>query len=203
MYNWRKMSEEKQAEVLKLRAQCRQPLHSPPHYKMPGRNQYHLTAAVYEHASLIGKSPERMTAFSKELCDVLCFADDVLFAWCVLPNHWHALISTENIKTAVKRVGRLHGKSSFIWNGEEDCRGRQCWHCCADRRIRSSQHFYATRNYIHHNPVKHGYVKKWTEWSFSSALDYLAEVGESEAIRQWKDYPVLDMGKKWDLDQAR
>ena len=63
MYEWRKMSQEKREEVLRLRRQSRVPWHSPPHYSEPGVHFYHLTSACYEHAPYIGFLPERMADF--------------------------------------------------------------------------------------------------------------------------------------------
>ena len=64
--------------------------------------------------------------------------------------------------------------------------------------MRSDAHYWATLNYIHHNPVHHGYVERWTEWPFSSAADYLEEIGTNNAQRIWHDYPLKDYGKDWD-----
>ena len=64
--------------------------------------------------------------------------------------------------------------------------------------MRSDEHVQATLNYIHHNPVHHGYVERWQEWPYSSAAIYLQAVGMAEAERRWKAYPVLDYGKGWD-----
>ena len=121
-----------------------------PHFKGAAgeRGQYHLSAANFEHVPVIGKTPSRMAAFAE--------VEAELYVWCVLPNHWHALVGTNDLKRVLAVIGRLHGCSSFEWNREDDSRGRQCWHCCADRRIRSEGHFFAVRNYIHHNPVRHG-----------------------------------------------
>jgi putative transposase len=69
-----------------------------------------------------------------------------------------------------------------------------------EREIKSERHFLASLNYVHNNPVKHGYVKKWQDWPYSSARGYLATVGDDEAIRIWHEYPVLDYGKDWDVD---
>ena len=52
--------------------------------------------------------------------------------------------------------------------------------------------------YIHNNPVRHGYVKKWQEWPFSSAPEYLAAVGREQATAWWQEYPLLDYGAGWD-----
>lgn len=64
--------------------------------------------------------------------------------------------------------------------------------------MRGDNHFWATMNYIHHNPVKHGYVNTWTDWPFSSAADFIEEVGRDKAIEIWKSHPILNYGKGWD-----
>ena len=39
--------------------------------------------------------------------------------------------------------------------------------------MKSDGHYLATVNYIHHNPVKHRYTEKWTDWPWSSARDWM------------------------------
>ena len=67
-----------------------------------------------------------------------------------------------------------------------------------ERVMRSAGHFWATLNYVHHNPVRHGFVERWTDWPWSSAAEYLEQMGRVEAERVWKEYPIRDYGKKWD-----
>jgi putative transposase len=202
VYNWRKMTDQEREAVMAQRLQRHLPHHSPPHfYSDLGATQaYHLSAANFEHQPLIGVTPERLAAFSSALRETLFIGDARLIAWCVLPNHWHALVSTSDLKSLIMEIGKLHGRHSFAWNQEDNARGRQCWFCCSDRRIRSERHYYAVRNYIHHNPVKHGYVQRWDEWPFSSAQDFLERAGRAEALRLWAEFPVLEMGDKWDVD---
>ena len=54
-------------------------------------------------------------------------------------------------------------------------------------------------NYIHHNPVHHGYVEKWQDWIWSSAAKFLESAGRERAAQIWRDYPILDYGKGWDI----
>ena len=110
------------------------------------------------------------------------------------------LIRTAEIKTLLTALGKFHGSSSFRWNCEDGSKGRKVWFRAIERSMRSSRHFYATLNYIHNNPVKHGYVEKWQDWPFSSAADYLELVGKDKAAEIWTEYPVLDYGKDWDPD---
>jgi putative transposase len=116
----------------------------------------------------------------------------------VLPNHYHLLAVVTDLNRTVKCLGQLHGQTSRKWNLEDNRTGRQCWYRCADRAIRSERHMWATMNYVHHNPVKHGYVKKWKEWPFSSAASFLQSVAHERAAAIWRDHPVRDFGKGWD-----
>ncbi len=65
--------------------------------------------------------------------------------------------------------------------------------------MRSERHFWATVNYVHNNPIKHGYVDGWQDWPFSNAAQYLDQVGREKAEEIWREYPVLDYGKDWDV----
>ncbi len=130
-----------------------------------------------------------------EACDEFSSA---IYAWCILPNHYHVVVRTALIKELRKGLGLLHGRSSFNWNGEDDQRGRQVWYNCFERPLKSQRHFWATLNYVHHNPVHHGYVEHWQDWPWSSASRFLQEVGRDRAKEIWDEYPILDYGKKWD-----
>lgn len=139
-----------------------------------------------------------MDAFASRLLSTFETAEAVVHAWCVLPNHYHVLSTMLDLPKLIAQLGKLHGSTSFAWNGEDGQRGRQCWHRATDRAMRSEEHFWATLNYLHHNPVRHGYVSKWQEWPWSSARDYLANQGADEAARIWNAFPVLDYGTGWD-----
>lgn len=197
-YLWRKLTPELRARFLQERQQLKRPWHRPPHFEQ-NTLHYHLTVACYEHRPWIGASLERLADFSERL--VTTISDGSGYppaAWCVLPNHYHLLVRTSALKPMIGVLAKLHGRTSFEWNQEDQAKGRKVWHGVADRAMRSDAHFWATVNYIHHNPVKHGYVDTWHEWPFSSAIGYLDNVGREEAARVWRAYPVLDYGKGWD-----
>ncbi len=198
-YLWRRLSKEQRETILSQRQIQKRPWRRPPHFDQ-GNTHYHLTGACYEHQDLIGRDPDRMAEFSDALLEAFEAhpAGESPASWCVLPNHYHVLVRTSDLKKLVSELAKLHGKTSFEWNKEENTRGRKVWHGVSDRAMRSEAHFWATMNYIHHNPVKHGYVTRWQEWPYSSAHDFLREVGSEEATTIWKRYPILDYGKGWD-----
>ena len=199
MYDWRKMTDCDREQVLELRKARKLPWHSPPHLDFKAAKQYLISSSCYEHVPVIGKGPERMTECESEvlrICDELCSR---IYAWCILPNHYHVLVKTERIEELRHNLGQFHGRSSFEWNRTDNRRGRKVWYNCFERPMKSERHFWATLNYVHHNPVHHGYVKQWQDWPWSSARQYLEKVGLEEAKRIWLKYPILDYGKKWDV----
>jgi putative transposase len=139
-----------------------------------------------------------MEGFCRGLLNVTKTFASRTVAWCVLPNHYHALVEAPNILRLLHELGQFHGRTSHTWNTEEDTRGRKVFYRAVERFMRSERHFFATINYVHHNPVHHRYVKMWTDWPWSSAEDYLDAVGRNEASRIWTEYPLRDYGKNWD-----
>ncbi|NNE67229.1 MAG: hypothetical protein HKN33_11745 [Pyrinomonadaceae bacterium] len=200
MYKWRKLSQEEREDIVQYRKLRKVPWHAPPHWNYTGRKQFLITATCYEHAPVIGFSSARMADFEMRLLEACQKVGAKVYSWCVLPNHYHILVLTDSIDELRSELGLLLGRTSFEWNGEEDTRGRKVWFRSLERPMKSERHFWTTMNYVHNNPVKHGYVKRWQDWPYSSARQFIEEVGRDEAIRIWEEYPLLDYGKKWDHD---
>jgi putative transposase len=198
MYDWRKMTREAQAARLIDRMVGSRPWHSPLHRFLPGQRRYIVTAACYEHAPYIGHCDERMDELADLLYGIATRHSERVFAWVVLPNHYHAVLQTPDAEALLRELGLMHGRTSHKWNGEEGLRGRKVWSGDVEREMRSERHLWASINYVHHNPVKHGYVKRWQEWPWSSARSFLEDVGMERATEIWREYPVLEYGKDWD-----
>jgi len=116
----------------------------------------------------------------------------------VLPNHYHALVEAADIKSLIYQLGRLHGRTSHAWNAEEQTRGRKVFFRAVERAMRSDRHYWATLNYVHHNPVRHGYVERWTDWPWSSAAEYLPRQVRARRSGRGGSTPLHDYGKNWD-----
>jgi len=116
-----------------------------------------------------------------------------LLAWCVMPNHVHALIET---REGWPLDGVLHSWKSFtsheagkILRGaaggtpalpgskHQHLAGRERWRPAGefwqreylDRYVRHAEHYANVLAYIEENPVKAGLVKIKTDWPWSSA----------------------------------
>lgn len=197
MYRRRKLNAEQRAELLAERKRQHRPWHSPPHYVSDSQT-YLLTAACFEHQPVIGSSPERMAYFEKELLEAVTPFAEEIFAWVVLPNHYHVLVRTRHLKELLHSLRLLHGRTAHEWNGDENRRGRQVWCKAVETGMKSERHFWATLNYVLHNAVRHRYVQKWQDWPYSNAAEYLEQVGREVAETRWREYPLLNYGDEWD-----
>ncbi len=98
-------------------------------------------------------------------------------AWVVLPDHIHAVWTLpdgdRNFSTrwrliksrfshGVPRMERL--SSSHSSKGERGIWQRRFW----EHRIRDENDYQRHIDYVHVNPLKHGYVKQVIEWPFST-----------------------------------
>ncbi|MGE3804676.1 MAG: transposase [Gemmataceae bacterium] len=197
MYRWRKMTDEERQEVLAERQRQIRAWHGPPHYRSAS-DHYMITAACFDHRPIIGESWERLAEFERLMLDAVRSHSQHIFAWNVLPNHYHLIIQSATVFQLLQEIGRTHGRTSYRWNREDNCRGRQVWHRAAETGIKSERHFWAAFNYVLHNAVKHGYVEQWQDWPFSNAVEYLNQVGREIAEERWREFPLLDFGKDWD-----
>jgi putative transposase len=116
----------------------------------------------------------------------------ILSAWVILDNHYHVLIRSNNGVALPSFIRRLHGSISFDLNGRDGTRGRQLWHNYWDTCIRSERDYWVRFNYIHHNPVKHSYVRRSEDWTYSSYRYYLEHKGAEWLSDAFSQYPIRD-----------
>ena len=92
-----------------------------------------------------------------------------LFAWVVMPNHVHLLMTPCQGRTlsrilqslkgyTANEVNKILGRTGQLWQPES-----------FDRYIRDGDHFKSVVEYIENNPVKARLCKFREEWPFSSA----------------------------------
>jgi putative transposase len=115
-----------------------------------------------------------------------------LCAWVVLRNHYHLLLKSRVGDGVGKFIGRLNGRTSYEFNLIDNTKGRRVWYNYWDTCIRSEADYWTRFNYIHNNPVKHGYIQHPADWEFSSYRYYLRTKGEEWLADCWQRYPVID-----------
>ena len=93
-----------------------------------------------------------------------------LIAWCVMPNHVHALVETREEWPLASVVHSWKSftahRANLILKRSGDFWLREYF----DRFIRDDRHFASAVRYIENNPVKAGLVARAEDWRWSSAL---------------------------------
>jgi putative transposase len=164
--------------------------HHPPHY-FQDDTWYLITSATNHQLPLI-KTEGHKEFLRNQLKAMTTEFELKLSAWVILDNHYHILIKTKVGETLPKAIGRLHGRISFELNKRDNVRGRQLWHNYWDTYIRTEADYWTRFNYIHHNPVKHGYVANMRDWPFSSYHWYLEHKREEWLADAFQRYPIKD-----------
>ena len=106
------------------------------------------------------------------------------YAYCLMPNHFHILIqirSEEVIRALMPNKEEIdfhkfimQGLSNFLnsyakaFNKQESRRGALFVDFTKRKEIANQQYFTSVVNYIHQNPIHHGFCKDAKEWEYSS-----------------------------------
>jgi len=113
-----------------------------------------------------------------------------IFAYVVLENHLHLVVSSDDIAKSIKKfksytakelialLQKHNGKTildqlAFYKKAHKKDTTYQIWQeGVQPKRIQSEAMMIEKINYIHNNPVKRGYVDEAKHWRYSSARDY-------------------------------
>ena len=111
--------------------------------------------------------------------DIACLVERALFhfdglryrllAWCIMPNHVHTLIETQE---GFPLADVLHSWKSFTShkaNGLLQRNGELWQREYLDRYVRNAEHYGNVVAYIEENPVEAGLARVKTDWPWSSA----------------------------------
>lgn len=96
-----------------------------------------------------------------------------LLSYCIMDNHTHLLIYTENYKEVSKIMAKINTSYAIFYNKIEDRIGYVFRDRYYIQPIKDEIHLYTTIVYIHKNPVKANMVKEMDQYLYSSYLEYL------------------------------
>lgn len=196
-YEYQRLTLQEREAILERRRERGYPLHAPPH-PLRDAGRYLITAVNYRHAPIMARA-DRCTDFEANLLEAMAGIGAEVYAWVILFNHYHILLGVELLDLVSGALQQLHGATSRAWNLEDGQTGeRKVWYKFRDRMIRNDAHFHIALNYIHYNPVKHGYVKDAYDWPWSSLKNYFDARGRDWLRTTWKMYLPGDFGKGWD-----
>ena len=105
-----------------------------------------------------------------------------LFAYCLMPNHFHLLLrildnkqlelNKHSEKSVSLQFATCFGTYTKAFNSKYQRTGTLFEGRFQRKEIRNDNQLVRTLVYIHKNPQKHGYVAGFQEWKFSSYENY-------------------------------
>ncbi len=95
-----------------------------------------------------------------------------LYLYCLMPDHFHALIG---VGKSDKTLGAICGafKSLSTRAYWQWYRGKLWQRQFFDHIVRNEEDFFETRDYIRLNPVRRGLVEMWEQWPYTGGVDKL------------------------------
>jgi putative transposase len=150
---------------------------------MPNYKRYYLqnhyvfiTVVTYNRKPILIENIDLLRESFKNTRKIFNFE---IFGSVILPNHFHIMIKPENINEFSKIIGSVKKRFSFAINEEfvnkniSESRKKRSEKGVWQRRfyehiIRDEEDLHKHLDYIHYNPVKHGYVSGVIDWKYSS-----------------------------------
>ena len=134
-----------------------------------------ITGVTRDRIPYLG-TEENIKLFWETLRRVQAIHPFHLLAYVILPDHFHWLMRVEdesgNFSTvlhSIKRNYTLNFKKAYNITKPLHLWQRRFW----DHVIRNERDLNAHFDYIHWNPVKHGYVQRPEDWAHSTYMHWL------------------------------
>ena len=101
----------------------------------------------------------------------------MLLAYCIMDNHAHLLIFTNDINELSEYMRIINSKFAINYNAANNRVGYVFRDRFKSQYIKKNDYLLKCLNYIHMNPVKAGMVKNPEEYKYSSYNNYIQKEG--------------------------
>lgn len=126
-----------------------------------------------------------------------------VYAYVILENHLHLVAQSDQLDKDIARLKSFTARQltaylqtkkaktildqlAFYKKAHKRDRTYQLWQEGVHPELIQSEGMMRQKiEYIHHNPVKRGYVDEAVHWRYSSARDYAGMVGLLEVCKAW------------------
>lgn len=151
---------------------------------------YHIFSHV-NGKELIFREETNYQFFLKQLDKYITQIADI-YAYCLLPNHFHLLLRFKNIEginvedehqSLMKNFGDFLNSYAKAFNKKYNRKGALFLNAVKRKKISDEKYLLKVLHYIHNNPVNHGFVNKIDQWKHSSYNSYLNSEKESKLNR--------------------
>jgi putative transposase len=148
------------------------PLVSPDASTAAGRSSgevCHLLNRANARATIFAVDADFMR-FEELLAEEQEAAGVQLYAWCLMPTHWHLVARPDAPGGLTRLMRRLARRHTQLWHKVRGTRGQG--HLYQGRykafAVQSDDHFLTVCRYVERNPLRAGLVTRAADWRFGS-----------------------------------
>lgn len=151
---------------------------------------YHIFSHV-NGRELIYPEETNYQFFLKQLDKYIIQIADI-YAYCLLPNHFHLLLrfkNSENVNVEdehqflMKNFGNFLNSYAKAFNKKYNRKGALFLNAVKRKKITDEKYLLKVLHYIHNNPVNHGFTSEINLWKYSSYNAYLNNLKASKLNR--------------------
>ncbi|MBN1968670.1 MAG: transposase [Candidatus Delongbacteria bacterium] len=113
--------------------------------------------------------------FLTKLKSIFDFSEIEIYAYCLMPNHFHFCIKQKGDTPIYKVFNRLSTSYAMYFNRRYDRSGHLFAGKLQHIRIEKDQYLITLCQYIHYNPVKAGIIDEISMWEFSNYHEYIGK----------------------------
>lgn len=161
---------------------------------MPRLARNELQGKQFIHVMVQGINKEKIFLMEREKLEYIKllykYKDDYninIIAYCVMNNHVHILINTENINNLTKYMHKINTSYGIYFNKNRNRVGYVYRDRFKTQVISNEKHLNNCIIYIHNNPVKANICKYANEYRFSSYKSFLYKRNENLMIKIFGD----------------
>jgi putative transposase len=151
------------------------------------------------HVTQRGVRRQKTFFDDRDYCSYLSLATDLLtshsievLAYCLMPNHVHAVVIPQHDNSLASFFGKLHQRYAKYTNCRYDWSGH-LWQNRFYSVVMDERHTLTALRYVERNPVRSGLVELPEDWQWSSARGNLG-MTEDPLIR---NRPALKFVSNW------
>lgn len=131
---------------------------------------YHIFNRGLEKKAIFRQDKDYHKLLTK-LSELLVDNHWTIYAYCLLPNHFHLLVEEKKLPIA-KLIGRLFTSYGVYFNKKYKRQGPLFGNRFKSKLIQKDSYFFEVSRYIHLNPVRANLVKDPLEYPYSSLREY-------------------------------
>lgn len=153
---------------------------------MPRLARNALEGKQFIHVMVQGINKERIFLTEREKLEYVkllnTYKDEYaikIIAYCVMNNHVHILINTDNIENLTKYMHNVNTSYGIYYNKNNKRVGYVYRDRFKTQVINNEKHLYNCIIYIHNNPVKANICRDANEYRFSSYKNFLYKENEN------------------------